>query len=113
MSDNTVNNLPSTISETPKTTFKGYSLEDIRYRRAVVALQKEFTKQKIFTNITKVQRQSPFSRDYTPSKGGIMGKTGAIAGKLITGLNYMDYVMLGFSIFNSGRKIFKFFRRKK
>lgn len=104
--------IPESVSAEEKQKFGGYTLEDIRYRRALVALQKEFARQKIVGSTKKISRHSPFSKDYTPAHGGSLGKAGAIAGKLLTGLNYMDYVILGFSIFNSGKKIFKFFRRK-
>lgn len=105
-------NVPATISESGETKFKGYSLEDLRYRRALVALQKEFTKSKIVATTHRLQRHSPFSKDFGSDKSA-MGKVGLVAGKLLSGLNYLDYLMLGFTVFNSGKKIFRFFHKKK
>ncbi|MCM1378421.1 MAG: hypothetical protein NC097_07930 [Clostridium sp.] len=105
-------NIPATLSEGKETKFKGYSIEDLRYRRALVALQKEFAKSKILNNVHKVQRHSPFSKNFGAGKS-TAGKAGALAGKLLNGLNYLDYLMLGFTLFNSGKKIFGFFRKKK
>lgn len=112
MTDINTNNVPATISESEHPKFKGYSIEDLRYRRALVALQKEFAKSKVLTNINKVQRHSPFSRDFGKGKTKA-GKVGALAGKLLNGLNYLDYIMLGYTLFNSSRKIFGIFKKKK
>lgn len=112
MKEDITPNVPQTISEEPKSEFKGYSLEDLRYRRALVALQKEFAKGKILSDVHKIQRHSPFSRNFAEDKSGI-GKVGAIANKLVSGFNYLDYAMIGFSLFNSGRKIFSLFKKKK
>ena len=62
--NNNTPNVPETISGTSQTKFKGYSLEDLRYRRAVVALQKEFAKSKIISKTHKLQRHSPFHKDF-------------------------------------------------
>lgn len=115
MKTDTVNttDLPEKISEEPKSQFKGYSLEDIRYRRALVALQKEFCKQKALNKVRNLRSHSPFSKNYAPARGGGIGKVGAIAGKLLYGLNYLDYAMLGLSVFSSIRKVVGFFRRRK
>lgn len=91
--------------------FKGYTLEEIRYQRALVALQKEFCKAKILRNVHSIQKTNPL----TPSGAikSMPGKIGFVASKLLTGLNYLDYAMLGFSLFRSARKVFSFFHRKK
>lgn len=104
--------VPATISEASAPKFKGYSIEDLRYRRALVALQKEFAKSKILTKSRQISRHSPFSKNFASDRG-VAGKAGAIAGKLLTGLNYLDYLMLGFTVFNSSKKIFGFFKKKK
>lgn len=111
MEENT-NNVPATLSNSEEPKFRGYTLDDLRYRRALVSIQKEYAKAKTFTSLHKVAKYSPFSRDYD-SKGARFGRIGALTGKLLNGLNYIDYVMLGYTVFNSGRKIFSFFRKKK
>lgn len=105
-------NVPQTISEPEKNTFNGYSMEDLRYRRALVALQKEFAKSKVISDAHKIQRHSPFSKNFGEDKSSV-GKIGAIANKLLSGFNYLDYAMIGYSVFNSGRKIFSLFKKKK
>lgn len=96
----------------PENKFKGYTLEEIRYQRALVALQKEFCKTKLNRNIHNLQKANPLT-SASASASSLPGKFGAIAGKLLTGLNYLDYAMIGFSAFNSVRKVFSFFHRKK
>ena len=96
----------------PSTKFKGYTLEEIRYQRALVTLQKEFCKTKLNRNLHNLQKANPFSSDASTSSS-IPGKIGMVAGKLMTGLNYLDYAMIGFSLFGTVRKVLSFFHRKK
>lgn len=96
----------------PATKFKGYTLEEIRYQRALVTLQKEFCKTKLNRNLQNIQKANPFSSAASAS-GSLPGKFGMVAGKLLTGLNYIDYAMIGFSLFGTARKVFSFFRRKR
>lgn len=95
----------------PDVKFTGYTLEEIRYQRALVALQKEFCKTKILRNVRNLQKTNPLS----PSSAAksMPGKVGFVATKLISGLNYLDYAMLGFSVFSSARKIYSFFHKGK
>lgn len=95
--------------EAPKK-FKGYTLEELRYQRAIVALKREFAKSKTLAGASKLKKHNPLSSD--GGKLPLKGKFGGIAGRIFTGLNYMDYIMLGYSLFKSGRKIFSFFRKK-
>lgn len=90
--------------------FKGYSIEEIRYQRALVALQREFCKSKILHNVNGMKKKGFWG---TVGGGGSkVSRMGGIASKLLTGLSYIDYAMLGMSLFGSGRKIYKFFKRK-
>lgn len=90
--------------------FNGYTLEDLRYQRALIALKKEFSKAKTINSVTKLKKKNPLTDNKTLS---LPGKIGGMATRLLTGLNYVDYAMLGFSLFKSGKKIYSFFRRKK
>lgn len=96
------------MDETPK--FAGYTLDDLRYRRAVVALQKEFAREKIAEDFDRVRHWSPFAQD---GKGKKISRVGSLAKKLIGGLNYLDYAMIGFSLFSSARKMIGFFKPRK
>ena len=103
----------SDINETaivPKNEFKGYTLEELRYQRALVALQKEFCKSKVMHRINRIRNRDSFEERKNSSK---LAMVGSIASKIFAGLNYLDYITIGMSLFGSGRKIFKFFRRGK
>lgn len=95
----------------PEAKFEGFTLEEIRYRRALVAMQKEFCSNKIERSLFNLQKINPLSP--TSTADSLPGKAGAIALKLLKGLNYLDYAVLGFSLFNSVRKLTSFFHRKK
>ena len=95
---------------TPENDFKGYTIEEIRFHRALVAMEADFCKTKILKNLNNLQNLNPLS----PKAGNSLpGKAGSVALKLINGLNYMDYIFLGWSLFNGGRKIFSFFKKGK
>ena len=96
----------------PKKAFKGYTLEELRYQRALVALQKEFCKSKVLHKVERVKNRKLIGNNPTSSPSKI-AKVGSLAGKVLTGLNYLDYAMIGMSLFGSGKKIYKFFKRKK
>ncbi len=91
---------------------KGLTISEIRYQRALVALQKEFCKEKIGVSVRKLKNASPFSKNFN-SKKVPAGRIGALAGKLISGMNYLDYAVIGFSAFSNVRKILGFFKKKK
>lgn len=95
----------------PEKKFKGYTIEEIRYQRALVAMQADFCKTKILKSFSTVQKINPLS----PSSvaGSLPKKTGSILLKLLNGLNYVDYAILGYSAFSSLRKVVSLFRRKK
>lgn len=95
----------------PKHDFKGYTIEEIRFQRALVAMEAEFCKTKFLKSWSNVQKANPFS----PSGGGssLPMKAGSVAMKIVNGLNYMDYIMLGVSAFSGIRKVVSFFRKKK
>lgn len=100
-----------TADEAQAPEFKGYTVEELKYRRALVALQKEFCETRILKNVAALQKSNPFSPSTAASS--IPGKIGFVASKLLTGLNYLDYAMIGFSMFGSARKVYSFFHKKK
>lgn len=101
-----------TSPNTPESSFSGYTLADIRYNRALVALQKQFCHEKIIVGMHKIQAVNPFGRDGSSSRNAV-SRFSPIAGKLLAGLNYVDYALIGFSVFKTLRKGFMFFSRKK
>ena len=90
--------------------FGGYTLDEIRHRRALVAVRKEFAKVKIFEQLDGLKDRNPFAPDGTLKAAA---RLGSIPMKIVRGLNYTDYVMMGISAFGTVKKIFSFFRKKK
>ncbi len=94
-----------------ETGFRGYTLEELKYQRALVTLQKEFCRSRLMRNIGNLQKSNPLSPSAAASS--LPGKVGFIASKVFSGLNYLDYAMLGFSVFGAVRKVFSIFRRNR
>lgn len=92
-----------------KKEFKGYSIEEIRYQRALVAMKKEFCKNRIITDLHRIQKRGFFGKGEHTSN---LAHVGGIAGKIMSGMNYIDYALVGMSIFGTVRKIFRFFNKK-
>lgn len=115
MTDNTNSQLVRTddIKVDEPLKFKGYSLEEIRYQRALVMLRREFAKQKINAKVSSIKKNNILSGSPSASKASGFMRAGSVAAKIVNGLSYMDYVMIGFSAFGTVKKVVSFFRRKK
>lgn len=91
--------------------FKGYSMEELRYQRAMMALRKEFCKAKVMESV----------REIRPKRDRQAGGTGRskfalatqIASKVFSNLNTIDYVLMGISLFGTARKGFRLLRGKR
>lgn len=94
----------------PEKEFKGYTIEEIRFQRALVAMEADFCKTKIFKSLDNIKDANPFMPG---NKTSIPGKAGAIALKMINGLNYLDYVLLGVSLFKGSKKVISFLKGRK
>lgn len=90
--------------------FQGYTLDEIRHHRAIMAVRKEFAKAKAFENVSTLKDRNPFGSN---SKLKAASRLGTIPMKLVKGLNYTDYIMLGISTFSTAKKLFSLFRKKK
>lgn len=112
MSDNKNLPIPTDLQSADPQKIQGLTIREIRHRRALVLLQKEFCKEKISYNALKLKNSSPFSKNYT-GKGKPLGRAGGIVGKIIGGMNYVDYALVGFSVFSNVRKVMNIFRKKK
>lgn len=90
--------------------FKGYTLEELKYQRALLLLKREFLKEKALEDVNDIKKRIPVFNGKSPldsiSPSGLLSR-------VAKGLNYADYLMLGFSVFNAGRKVFSLFRKKK
>ena len=91
--------------------FKGYDLDELRYQRAILALKKEFAKEKVMADLDEIKKRLPFRNNGEQKMGFPIAR--GILGKVFSGLGYVDYFLLGFSVISTGRKIFSFFRKKK
>lgn len=94
----------------PEKEFKGYTIEEIRFQRALVALEADFCKTKILKGVKRLQDLNPLMPG---NKTSLPGKAGALALKMVNGLNYVDYILLGLSVFKGTRKVFSFFKGRK
>lgn len=104
--------VPADLESMTPVEIKGLTIREIRYQRALVALQKEFCRERIGTGFVKLRNSSPFSKGYQGNSKYFSRATG-ILGKLAGGMNYVDYAVLGFTLFSNVRKIFGLFRKKK
>lgn len=101
---------PAAVQQ-PEKPFKGYTMEELRYKRAMMALRKEFAKEQILKTVQTLRPGN--SGEGAPGLGSKLGIAGTIAKKLLTNLNTIDYIMVGMSAFGVAKKAFKLFRKKK
>ena len=64
----------------------------------------------MFEQFEGARDMNPFSSN---GKMKAVSRLGSIPMKLMKGLNYTDYILLGMSTFGTARKLFSFFRKKK
>ena len=95
---------------TSENSFKGYTIEEIKFQRALTAMEADFCKTKFYKHLNNLQKANPLSPS---SNSSLTGKVGSIGLKLLNGLNYVDYALLGFSLFSGARKVLGFFRKGK
>lgn len=96
----------------PETRFKGYTIAELRYRRALVAVKKDFLRHELLAE-----------KEYFSSIGKVSGKFGNVAksvgrsapivGKILKGLSVIDYITLGISLYSGINRIVGRFRKKK
>lgn len=90
--------------------FNGFTLDEIRHNRALIAVRKEFAKAKLFEEMDTLKDRNPFAPDGSLKAAA---RLGSIPMKIVKGLNYTDYFMMGLSAFGAVRKVFSFFKKKK
>ncbi len=104
-------NIPARNTADEPTVFNGYTLQELRYQRALASLKKEFAKEKALAGLNAMKEKTALGR--LSGKVSSLGKAGGLLPKVLSSLNYADYAMLGFSVFGTVRKVWKFFKRKK
>ncbi|MBD5194218.1 MAG: hypothetical protein HDS71_07145 [Bacteroidales bacterium] len=102
-------NLPVTESNTEPNSFKGYTMEEIKYHRAMLALRKEFCKAKLMQSVDNFK---PKRKEKASGTSKFKLAT-TIASKVFSNLNALDYVMMGISLFGTAKKGYNLIRKKK
>lgn len=90
--------------------FKGYTLKDLKYQRAITKLRKQYAKEQVQLHLNNL-KPSKIISDVTQA-GSSFGLSQAVA--IATGSkNPMNYVSLGMALFRGVKKIAGFFIKKK
>ncbi len=109
----------------PKKEFKGYTMEELRYQKALASLRKEFCRYKVASSIQSLKRPFGDSKmtKALPAIGTIVssvpaattaGGIGKTLLKTVTGrMRPWDFVFLGVSLLPPAFKMIKKFRKKK
>lgn len=102
------------VEEVPR--FKGYTLDEIRYQRAMLGVRKEFCKAKVMESLSNLKpggrrRQSGFFA--APSKPSFFSIAGKVASKFLGNLNTLDYILMGISAFGTVKKGVRLLTHKK
>ncbi len=131
MSKKTPNHLTSLpdpkAMATKNSSFKGYTMEELRYQKALALLRKEFCKSNVIESVDSLRhpmrsdskRIAAFT-DKVPAKSSDSGSALKQAGKigklvfstLTKGMKPLDYVMFGISLIGPARKLIKSLRKK-
>lgn len=104
--------IPQKPAEKESAQFKGYTIAQLRYRRAMVAVKKEYALEELRNERHKFSSISNFSGKFG-SVAKTVSNTAPILSKIFRGLSYMDYITMGISLFGGARKIVNRFRKKK
>lgn len=106
-----VQNQDSGVTQPTVEKFAGYTLEEIRYHRALVALKAEFCKEKIVAEFNASKKNSLLGR-FKRGEGTGLFKSGVL-NKMAKSLNYIDYLLVGTAAFKAVRSFTSLFRRNK
>lgn len=87
--------------------FAGYTLDEIKYQRALLLMRREHAKETFLEAAADLKKRMPFGED--GPKGSVVTK--GVLGKVAGSLNYLDYLLIGASFFSAGRKIISIFRK--
>lgn len=102
------NEISTSVAETSKA--RGCSIDELRYRLALTTLQKEFCKEKLINTFNATIDSSPLSKKGSNSGGGMPY---SLIGKIMKGLSYADYVLMGLSVFKTAKSVMTFFKSKR
>ena len=127
----TKTNLPAVpdpqVADDKKKSFKGYTMEELRYQKALALLRKEFCKSNVLHSIEELKhplrqkaessklltynREKPKRKTATTLKAaGSVAKV--VATQVFRGMKPLDIIMLGISLIGPARKVVRLMRRK-
>ena len=86
--------------------FSGYTMEELRYQIAMVSIKKEFLKERAMESTEAIKKQF---NSHVPFRG--LGPRG-LFGKVMKGLDVVDYIMIGYQGLRAFRRIGSIFRRR-
>lgn len=95
----------------PAKPFKGFTMEELKYQRALMALRKEFAKEQIQNSVQALRPNR--QKDGQSKFANRFGLAATVAKKLLGNLNSLDYLMVGMSAFGVAKKAYNLFRKKK
>lgn len=90
--------------------FEGYTMEELRYQLALTALKKEYLKEKATDTVSAIKKQLPLvnGNSTLPAKA-----TKGLFGKIMRGLDFADYLIIGFQGVRIFKRLGTIFRRKR
>ena len=90
--------------------FEGYTMSELQYQRALLLVKREFMREKALGEVNKIKSRIPVVNGKSAFSN--LSASG-VAGKLIKGLNFADYLLLGFQALKIGKKVTSIFRKRK
>lgn len=94
--------------------FRGYTLNDLRFQRTLTEVRREYVKERLMGEVANIRTLRFLdSKKGKGGRGWLNPSVFAIAGKAFKLFSYADYITLGITLFQTGRKAFSLFRRKK
>lgn len=90
---------PASICEDSRQ-WKGLTLEDIRYRRAINHVKMEIEKERLLSQTSQLVGNTT---------QGLMSSS--MARKMFSGFSYIDYGVLAFQVFKQVQRVYRLFRR--
>ena len=89
--------------------FEGYDMEELRRRITITEIKRDFLREKAMGEVIKMKNQVPVLN----GKSVFSGFTPkGVVGKLINGLSFADYILLGLQAMRITKKIGTIFKRK-
>lgn len=89
--------------------FKGYTMEELRYQRALLMVKKEIMKERALEQTERIKKDIPVVNGKMPLA---KGSGGGLLSKMMKGLDLADYLLLGFQVVRIGKKVGSIFRKR-